>query len=73
VLTPVADGVFVHRSELLRNLTVVVHGRAGALVVDRGPRDVPHGFHVDSAEARLLRLFWPAGVEGFFRDAKPTG
>jgi glyoxylase-like metal-dependent hydrolase (beta-lactamase superfamily II) len=36
VLTPVADGVFVHRSELLRNLTVVVRGRAGALVVDPG-------------------------------------
>jgi hypothetical protein len=32
VLTPVADGVFVLRSELLRNLTVVVHGRAGPLV-----------------------------------------
>ena len=30
MLTPVADGVFVHRSELLRNLKVVVHGRAGA-------------------------------------------
>jgi hypothetical protein len=26
--------VVVHRSEVLRNLTVVVHGRAGALVVD---------------------------------------
>jgi glyoxylase-like metal-dependent hydrolase (beta-lactamase superfamily II) len=36
VLTPVAEGVFVHRSEPLRNLTVVVHGRAGALVVDPG-------------------------------------
>jgi len=36
LLTPVADGVFVHRSQLLRNLTVVVHGRAGALVVDPG-------------------------------------
>lgn len=36
MLTPVADGVFVHRSELLRNLTVVVHGLAGALVVDPG-------------------------------------
>ena len=36
MLTPVADGVFVHRSELLRNLTVVVHGRAGAPVVDPG-------------------------------------
>ena len=36
MLTPAADGVFVHRSELLRNLTVVVHGRAGALVVDPG-------------------------------------
>ena len=34
MLTPVADGLCVRRSELLRNLTVVVHGRAGALVVD---------------------------------------
>ena len=36
MLTPVADGILVHRSELLRNLTVVVHGRAGALVADLG-------------------------------------
>ena len=33
-----------------------------------------HGFHVDSAEARLLLFFGPAGVEGFFRDGgKPAG
>lgn len=36
MLTPVADGVLVHRSELLRNNTVVVQGEAGVLVVDPG-------------------------------------
>jgi hypothetical protein len=36
VLTPVADGVAVHRSELLQNQTVVVQGRSGVLVVDPG-------------------------------------
>ena len=39
-----------------------------------GPRNVAHSFHVDSAEARLLLFFGPAGVEGFFRDGgKPAG
>jgi hypothetical protein len=33
VLTPIADVVVVHRSELLQNLTVVVRGRA--MVVPR--------------------------------------
>ncbi|HEX5829245.1 MAG TPA: MBL fold metallo-hydrolase [Candidatus Limnocylindrales bacterium] len=36
MLTPVADGVFVHQSELLQNNTVVVQGRAGVLLVDPG-------------------------------------
>lgn len=36
VLTEIADGVLVHRSELLRNNTVVVAGPSGALVVDPG-------------------------------------
>ena len=36
MLTPVADGVAVHRSELLQNQTVVVQGRSGVLVVDPG-------------------------------------
>lgn len=36
VLTEVADGVLVHRSELLRNNTVVIEGRAGVLIVDPG-------------------------------------
>lgn len=36
MLTPVADGVLVHQSELLRNNTVVVQGEAGVLVVDPG-------------------------------------
>jgi hypothetical protein len=45
---------------------------AGSMVF--GPRDVAHGFHVDSAEARMLLFFGPAGAEGFFRDAgKPAG
>jgi quercetin dioxygenase-like cupin family protein len=39
-----------------------------------GPRDVAHAFRVDSAEARLLLIFGPAGVEGFFREGgKPAG
>ena len=49
----------------------VVEAVAGSVVY--GPRDVAHAFHVDSAEARLLLLFGPAGVEGFFREGgKPA-
>ncbi|HEX6261872.1 MAG TPA: cupin domain-containing protein [Actinomycetota bacterium] len=33
------------------------------------PKGVGHAFLADSEEARLLLLFGPAGVEGFFRDA----
>ncbi|GAA2225435.1 MBL fold metallo-hydrolase [Promicromonospora sukumoe] len=36
MLTQVAQGVLVHRSELLRNNTVVVRGRTGVLLVDAG-------------------------------------
>jgi glyoxylase-like metal-dependent hydrolase (beta-lactamase superfamily II) len=36
MLTQVAEGVFTHQSELLRNNTVVVQGRSGVLVVDPG-------------------------------------
>jgi glyoxylase-like metal-dependent hydrolase (beta-lactamase superfamily II) len=36
MLTRVADGVQVHRSELLQNNTVVVHGPAGVLLIDPG-------------------------------------
>ena len=39
MLTEVADGVHVHRSELLRNNSVVVQGNAGVLVVDAGITD----------------------------------
>ena len=50
----------------------VVEAVAGSVVC--GPRDVAHAFHVDSAEARLLLFFGPAGVEGFFREGgKPAG
>ena len=36
MLTPVAEGVLVHQSELLRNNAVAVQGRAGVLLVDPG-------------------------------------
>jgi len=45
---------------------VVIDAVAGSLVY--GPRDIAHAFHVDSAEARLMLFFGPAGVEGFFRE-----
>ena len=36
MLKQVAEGVLIHQSELLRNNTVVVQGRAGVLLVDAG-------------------------------------
>ncbi len=36
MLTPVAEGVLVHQSELIQNNTVVVHGLAGVLLIDPG-------------------------------------
>jgi len=49
----------------------VIEAVAGSFV--HGPRNVPHSFHVDSAEARMLLFFGPAGVEGFFREGgKPA-
>ena len=36
MLTQVADGVLIHQSELLQNNAVVVHGRAGVLLIDPG-------------------------------------
>ncbi len=45
----------------------VIEAVGGSLVY--GPRNIPHGFRVDSEEARLLLFFGPAGVEGFFREA----
>ena len=36
MLKQVAEGVLVHQSELLQNNTVVVQGRAGALLIDPG-------------------------------------
>jgi hypothetical protein len=50
----------------------VIEAVAGSLVY--GPRNVPHAFHVDLEQARLLLFFGPAGVEGFFRECgKPAG
>lgn len=39
-----------------------------------GPRDVAHGFAVDSATGRCLTLATPAGMEHFFRQTgEPAG
>jgi glyoxylase-like metal-dependent hydrolase (beta-lactamase superfamily II) len=38
VLRQVAEGVLIHQSELLQNNAVVVHGRAGVLLIDPGIR-----------------------------------
>ena len=77
-----ASPLHIHRSEdeffvVLSGEVRVQHGEdvieavAGSVVY--GPRDVAHAFHVDSAEARMLLFFGPAGVEGFFRDGgKPA-
>jgi quercetin dioxygenase-like cupin family protein len=77
-----ASPLHIHRAE--DEFFVVISGevrvRHGDEVIDAvagsvvyGPRGVPHAFHVDSAEARLLLFFGPAGVEGFFREAgKPA-
>jgi len=49
----------------------LIEAVAGSFVY--GPRGVAHAFHVDSEEARILLLFGPAGVEGFFREgSKPA-
>ncbi len=77
-----ASPLHIHRREdeffvVLAGEVRVQHGEAvieavaGSIVY--GPRNVPHAFHVDSAEARLLLFFGPAGVEGFFRESgKPA-
>ncbi len=55
----------------VKHAEIVIEAVAGSLVY--GPRNVAHAFRVDSEEARLLLLFGPAGVEGFFREAgKPA-
>src|SRR5437870_1983026 len=78
-----ASPIHIHRREdeffiVLSGEVRVQHGDtvmetvAGSVVY--GPRGVAHGFRVDSAQARLLLFFGPAGVEGFFRDGgKPAG
>src|SRR2546421_9485044 len=78
-----ASPLHIHRREdeffvVLSGEVRVQHGEAvieavaGSVVYS--PRDVAHAFHVDSAEARLLLFFGPAGVEGFFREGgKPAG
>jgi quercetin dioxygenase-like cupin family protein len=78
-----ASPIHIHRAEdeffvvlsgevRVRHDDAVIEAVTGSIVY--GPRDVPHGFHVDSEEARLLLFLEPAGVEGFIRDgSKPAG
>ncbi len=58
MLTQVAAGVLVHRSELLRNNTVVVLGAGGALLVDPGIT----GDEMACLATDLSRLGWPVAV-----------
>jgi quercetin dioxygenase-like cupin family protein len=78
-----ASPLHIHRAEdeffvvlsgevRLQHGDTVIEAVAGSLVY--GPRDVPHAFRVDSDEARMLLIFGPSGVEGFFREGgKPAG
>lgn len=77
-----ASPLHIHRAEdeffvvlsgevRLQHGETVIEAVAGSLVF--GPRDVPHAFRVDSEDARLLLMFGPSGVEGFFREGgKPA-
>jgi glyoxylase-like metal-dependent hydrolase (beta-lactamase superfamily II) len=56
VLTQVAGGVLVHRSELLRNNAVVVRGRAGVLLVDPGITDEEMACLADDLSAEGQRV-----------------
>ena len=60
MLTPIADGVRVHQSELLQNNTVVVQGPTGVLLIDPGIRRVEM-----VALAHELRGLGQAVVAGF--------
>ena len=44
----------------------IFEAEPGSLVY--GPRQVPHSFHVDSEDAKLLLILSPSGMEGFFRE-----
>jgi len=68
----------VHRREdtailvLEGELTVAVDGAEQTLAPGGFvwlPRGLPHSFRVDSAEARILELATPGGIEGFHVDA----
>lgn len=77
-----ASPLHIHRAEdeFFIVLAGEVRVRHGDTVMDAvtgslayGPRGVPHAFRVDSAEARILLFFGPAGVERFFREGgKPA-
>jgi glyoxylase-like metal-dependent hydrolase (beta-lactamase superfamily II) len=60
VLKQVAEGVLIHESEFLQSNAVVVHGRAGALLIDPGVQD-----HEIACLANDLRESGQPVVAGF--------
>jgi glyoxylase-like metal-dependent hydrolase (beta-lactamase superfamily II) len=60
VLRPVAEGVLIHESEFLQSNAVVVHGRAGVLLIDPGV----HGYEMAALANDLRELGQPV-VAGF--------
>jgi hypothetical protein len=55
VLRQVAEGVLIHQSEFCQSNAVVVHGRAGVLLIDPGV----HGGR-RRTERRCCPAVWPA-------------
>ncbi len=47
-----------------------VVGERGAVVFT--PRHIPHRFEVASVGSRLLHLFTPGGIDGYFRRNYPA-
>src|SRR6266545_4492479 len=60
VLRQVAEGVLIHESEFCQSNAVVVHGRAGVLLIDPGV----HGYEIACLANDLRELGQPV-VAGF--------
>jgi hypothetical protein len=60
VLRQVAEGVLIHESEFMQSNAVVVHGRAGVLLIDPGV----HGYEIACLANDLSELGQPV-VAGF--------
>jgi len=77
LLRQVADGVLIHESEFCQSNAVVVHGRAGVLLIDPGV----HGYEMaclandlsDSRPHRCRRLLDASSLGSQRRAARPIG